>query len=297
MEGRAVVRKGWNNRKEKNEWRKHGRAREESGFMNLVDSRHLWVDVKKHRKLPMSWQMMWVQGKCLEDINVLALCSVSCSLGKLPSPNEGKICPFPSSLIGEVLTTLKRIWKTDAKYAGIELLWRGVGDVQANSCTIHVLMDTSKSSQGWPWEANFLQLSYFCSLSGHQSRWVRTASSSVSVHMGFWAHPPLFPVVQNSVMNIRIRTWYFIAALAVTLTNRSGVNPHDGSIENNHSATLQLSAFALEELLVLQSHLGGRLLSCPQCKGWGCFVGRTCWMWHSMMWLPTQVKAMLSWFN
>lgn len=41
-EGRPIVdREGWNNKKEKNEWRKHGRAREESGFVSLVDRKHL----------------------------------------------------------------------------------------------------------------------------------------------------------------------------------------------------------------------------------------------------------------
>lgn len=59
-----------------------------------------------------------------------ALCSVSCSCGRVPSPNEGKICPFPSSLTGEVLTILKRKWEIDAKYTGLELLWRGVGPGQ-----------------------------------------------------------------------------------------------------------------------------------------------------------------------
>ncbi|KAI1232568.1 Protein SAAL1, partial [Lamprotornis superbus] len=56
----------------------------------------------------------------------------------------------------------------------------------------------------------------------------------------------------------------FLAALSVTLTNRSGVKPQDGSFENNPSATPQLSAFALEELSILQCHLGGRFISCPQ---------------------------------
>lgn len=60
-----------------------------------------------------------------------ALCRVSCSCGRVPSPNKGKICPFPSSLIAEVLTTLKRIWEIDAKYTGLELLWRGGGPGQS----------------------------------------------------------------------------------------------------------------------------------------------------------------------
>lgn len=124
--------------------------------------------------------------------------------------------------------------------------------------------------------------------------WGQHPAVCLCAHMSFWAHPARFPLVQHSVMNIKIRTRSFIA-VSVTLTNRSAVNPHDGNIENNHSATPQLSAFALEELWILQCHLGGRLISCPQCKGWGCFVAAQCDTARCDS--PHRVKEMLSWFN
>lgn len=60
--------------------------------------------------------------------------------------------------------------------------------------------------------------------------------------------------------------------LLLTFPNGTGVNPQDGSVENNHSASPQLSSFALKELLALQYPLCGRLIFGPRCKGCACFL-------------------------
>lgn len=109
-----------------------------------------------------------------------------------------------------------------------------------------------------------LQCSCFFNLSGCQSRWARTVSSTV-----LWQHLcmswspscslPSWPVL--STINLRIRIRSFITMLSLIFTNRSGANPQDGKcwkdVENNHSATPQLSSFVLEELCMLQYPLCG----------------------------------------
>lgn len=85
--------------------------------------------------------------------------------------------------------------------------------------------------------------------------------------------------------------------LSVTLTNRSGVNPHDGGIENNHSTPPQLSAFALEELLVLQCHPGGRLVLVHSVKVEGALLEETAECDTARCDCPHRVKEMLSCFN
>lgn len=124
----------------------------------------------------MNWQMMSVQGKSLSDLSVLALCAVSSSWGKVPGPNEGKICPFPFPPLGEVLTTPKRRWEihTENTCSGVELeLPRPI----PAQCICLWVQGTSPARAAW--EANFLQPSCFSSLSGHQSSWVRAASSTM----------------------------------------------------------------------------------------------------------------------
>lgn len=70
-------------------------------------------------------------------------------MGKVPSPNEGKICPFLPP--GEDLAAPKRRWEKDAEDTGVELLWDGAGASQADSCTVYMSMGTrdqpSKSNQ------------------------------------------------------------------------------------------------------------------------------------------------------
>lgn len=63
--------------------------------------------------------MTQVPGKSLRDLNVLVVWNMSCSHGKVPSPNEGKICSFTP--LGEVLT-IKRRWEIEAEDTGLELL-------------------------------------------------------------------------------------------------------------------------------------------------------------------------------
>lgn len=212
----------------------------------------------------------------MRDLNVLSLCRVNCSRGKVPSPNEGKICPFPSSPLGEDLTTHKRRWEIDAEDTGMELLWSGVGVAQANSCIVHVFMGTRDNSQQeqpglaprGKLLAAFLLLQPFWMLErvGKDSIQHCVGAASVQVHLG--AHPAHVRLEQCSpAMNLRIRIRSFIATLSLTFTNRSGANPQDGSVENNHSATPQLSSFALEELLILHYPLCGRLIFGPWCKG------------------------------
>lgn len=82
-----------------------------------------------------------------------------------------------------------------------------------------------------------------------------------------------------------------IATLSLAFTNGSRSNLQDGSVGNNHSATPQLPAFALKDLLILHWPLLGRLIFGPWCKGWACSFGRTCWTQHRTMWLSLRGKG------